>query len=98
MECIIFTNSNLKKGNMKLDEIILGKQASGIKLVKRYKGFYHNYAQFSDGEIWTILSTSTNTRGHRWTKAYVDKDIPTDIIQTIIMTMGIWAKEDYKLF
>lgn len=99
MECIIFFNDgNKEKGSKKLDEIISEKNKQGIKLIIRSKSSIGEYANFSDGERWTILPVNTNARGYRWIKAYVDSKIPIDMIQSMVEPKGIYKIEDYKIF
>ena len=69
----------------------------GIELLKLRKGF-RDEAIFSDGEMWITVNADSNARGYRWKRAYVDKDIPQDVILEIIDSKGIFKLEDYKLF
>lgn len=99
MKCIIFVgNGNKRKGSEKLNEIVSEKIKQGIDLIERRRLSISDCAMFSDGEQWIVLPANTTARGNKWIKAYVDKEISKDIIQTIIEPLGIYKVENYKLF
>lgn len=100
IDCIIYYNGNVnskEKARTKLNEVIEEKKNKGIELLKLRKGL-RDEAIFSDGEMWMTVNADSNARGYRWKKAYVDKDIPQDVILEIIDSKGIFKLEDYKLF
>lgn len=99
MECIIFVgDGNRKKGSEKLNEIVSEKMKQGIELIERRKSSISDYAMFSDGELWNVLSANNNSRGHKWIKAYVDSEISVDMIRFLVEPLGIYKIEDYKIF
>lgn len=99
MKCIIFvSNGNKRKGSEKLNEIVSEKIKQGIDLIDRRRSSISDCAMFSDGEQWVVLPTNTTSRGNKWIKAYVDKEISKDVIQTIIEPLGIYKVENYKFF
>lgn len=99
MKCIIFVgDGNKSKGSEKLNEIVSEKIKQGINLIDRRRSSISDCAIFSDGEQWIVLPANTTARGNKWIKAYVDKEISKDIIQTIIEPLGIYKVENYKLF
>lgn len=98
VKCIIYYNGgNRYKAEQKLKEIIEEKVRCGINMITYCKNLYNSEAIFSDGEEWIILNANENARGYRWRKAYVDFDIPKEIIDLIIERSGDFYKwEDYK--
>ena len=100
LKCIIYyNNNNYKKAQQKLKEIIEEKLKNGINIIYHYESNYISKASFSDKEEWITVKAAENSKGYRWRKAYVDCDIPQELIETIIAPCGYLYKwEDYKKY
>ena len=95
---IIYYLYNKTKAKRKLEEIIAEKAEQGIKPILYNDNNIVTQIAFSDGDEWRLALANHHIRGLRWHKAYVEKEIPLEIIQNIIKPMGIYKIEDYKLY
>lgn len=95
---IIYYLYNKAKAKRKLEEIIAEKAEQGIKPVLYNNNNMITQIVFYDGDEWRLVLANHHMRGLRWHRAYVEKEIPLEIIQTIIEPMGIYKIEDYKLY
>lgn len=79
MTCAVFTN-NKEKARAKLEE---------IKSIKNnLSRFYETKTElvyiFEDGVAWHWVSVNENRRGFKAKKAYIDNDINSDMLSTIV--------------
>lgn len=95
---IIYYLYNKTKAKRKLEEIIAEKAEQGIKPILYNDNNIVTQIAFSDGDEWRLALANHHMRGLRWHKAYVEKEIPLEIIQDIIKPMGIYKIEDFKWF
>lgn len=106
VKCIIYYNDgNRYKAEQKLREIIEEKlgcginmtSCYGINMTSCYKGSYYSEVRFNDGEEWILSNVNSNAKDLRWRKAYVDIDIPREIVDCAIKPCGdLYKWEDYK--
>lgn len=92
---VIYYLHNKTKAKRKLEEIIAEKAEQGIKPILYNDNNIVTQIAFSDGDEWR-LALATNPV--RWHRAYVEKEIPLEIIQTVIEPKGTYKIEDYKLY
>ena len=83
----IVYGSTFEKAKTQLEKIIEDYQKIGIEINGRY-GFRvaHNSIQvdFINGDQWTAVRASENSRGRACNIAYIDHDIDPDIINCVI--------------
>lgn len=87
---IIYT-AHMAKGLIKLDEIIEEYTSKGIKVLRKTK----DSVLFENKEQWQVLHPSSNARGYRGAKIYIDKDISYHTITTLIDSYrGLYGHEN----
>lgn len=58
--------------------------ASHIDVEKEIHSINDNYIIFNNGDYWRVIKATEASRGYRANLSYISKDIPQDIIHTII--------------
>lgn len=91
MKCIIWT-IDLNVGKQKLLQMEKVKRFSGIQTTKKVFSPSWNEIIFDDGEEWIVLYASESARGFRWRKAWIDSDIPKDILENVVFPTGALYK------
>jgi len=56
-----------------------------IPIVARIKCSTQNTASFENGDYWIAVSVDTNARGYAVNIAYIDKEIPPEVIRAICL-------------
>lgn len=62
LSCYIFS-VDFNKAKGKLEEIISEKKSRGVELVEYRNNICCAYVEFSDGEMWKIVSAANSARG-----------------------------------
>ena len=88
MRGIIYYNENRKQAIEILEAMIKRYETMEIP-VKRCSiselGSMTSFAEFSNGDTWSVRRAGDNARGHRCNVAYVDRSIPYEIYRSIVL-------------
>jgi hypothetical protein len=79
--------SSFERGVQQLEQIIRDYEAMGITYdFRNYRrGITTCSVEFINGDYWKVVTASDRARGNYCNIAYIDRNIPTDIIETVIM-------------
>ena len=79
--------SNFENGIQKLEQIIQDYEIMGItyELYNYRRGITTCSVEFTNGDYWKIVHASDSARGNCCNVAYIDRNISTEIVETIIM-------------
>ena len=77
--------TQISKGNDMLKKVVA--DYGQMRIIPNY---YNNsvknchYVEFDNGDEWTVVSASTNSRGHKSNIAYIERTIDLDTVKCII--------------
>lgn len=72
-------------GQAECEKIIHNYQRKGIEIVKKITSGGNQQILFSNGDIWTVCYASDSARGSCCNISLIEKNIPKQIIETIII-------------
>ena len=100
MEQIIYiAEKNEEKGFRKLLEIASEKEAEGIRIKELKKSKYMGDTMILDnGEIWKTKKATPSCRGIKWSKCYIDIDIPKERIELDILPNRCYLSQNEEVY
>lgn len=100
MKGIIYCQ-NFKDGIRQFDEIAEHYRLMGIVLtsVRQSNERQKRFAYFSNGDVWYVTIVNTHERGNICNIAYIDVNIPEDIVTQFIMpAIKAWPYNAYRYY
>lgn len=90
MKGIIWTSKvKYPKAEIKLNDIVLKYEKINISVEKHKKSIGNEMVLFSNGDEWRIVKASDCSRGIRCNISYIDYNIESDIVNTLIIPCTI---------
>lgn len=84
MKGIVF-GATRQRADRELENIIEKYEIMKIPIVARIKNSAQNTASFKNGDYWIAVSADANARGHVVNVAYIDEEIPPEVINIICL-------------
>lgn len=98
MKGIIYCNK-IEAGLEQFKKIIEDYDTIGIKCEKPRVSANQAFADFDNGDRWTVVKATDGARGYACNVAYIDRMIPDDFVETIIMpTIKAFPYQAYRYY
>lgn len=100
MEQIIYiAQGNEEKDFKKLLEIASEKAKDNIKIKELRKSQYMGDRMVLDnGEVWRVVKGNMSCRGVKWSKCFIDTDIPYERVELDILPNRVYLSQNKEVY